>query len=89
MTMIDYIRKPLDREHRSRIGATHLGITLAEYEAHIEAGERRCYSCRSWRPASEMATRSSRRDGLDNLCLPCSRARARAAMARRHAGRRA
>lgn len=78
----------LSRAHRSAIGAAHLGITLSEYQAHIEAGLRHCYDCKQWWPVGSMTKRSSKREGIDNICRSCSRARARIGIARRRAAQR-
>lgn len=83
--MIDNIRVPLSRTHRSAIGATRLSITLTEYEARIAAGERWCYACSDWHPIEQMRLRSSKREGVDNICKQQSARRARIAIARRRA----
>jgi hypothetical protein len=46
-------KKPLSLDHRIAIGATHLGITRAEYQRHILAGEKWCAGCHAWHPRSE------------------------------------
>ena len=79
----------LSRAHRSAIGATHLGITLAEYQAHIDAGLRRCSACHRWHPFEQMAKRASKREGIDNICKRVAAEKARVSIARRRAAGRA
>lgn len=76
-------RQPLSPEHRMRIGATQLGITLDEYRARVKDGDKWCFGCRSWRPRGAFQQRTSAADGLNNECRDCVNPRARAIMARR------
>lgn len=77
------MRKPLSLEHKMRIGATRIGITLAEYQDCIEHNEKWCWGCQSWKPRDAFHKRVSAADGLNNECRDCVNPRSRAAMARR------
>lgn len=67
-------------------GATMLGLTLAEYRAHVEAAEKWCCACRVWHPVAEMAARTASATGLDNVCKRVSNQRALARMRRLRGG---
>ena len=49
--------------------AARLGLTLAEYEALIAAGQKWCTSCKKWHPRSAFGSDQSRGDGLAARCL--------------------
>lgn len=69
--------KPLSAEHRMRIGATRIGISLADYRAFVEAGMKWCCACRVFHRRELFATRRATPDGLDNACREVVNARAR------------
>jgi hypothetical protein len=48
--------------------ATRLGITLQEYLAHLESGEKWCSVCREWHLRERFAADASRNDGLTATC---------------------
>lgn len=52
VTPEDYRRRALKRT------ASMLGLTVEEYSAHYDAGERWCSGCRAWHPSTELVTRS-------------------------------
>jgi hypothetical protein len=79
-------KKPLSLDHRIAIGATHLGITRAEYQHHILAGEKWCAGCHAWHPRSEFVRRTSKWDGLDNHCRAVVLARVLAYQRRKREG---
>ncbi|MEU4558577.1 hypothetical protein AB0F72_09305 [Actinoplanes sp. NPDC023936] len=48
--------------------AARIGITLAEYDFNLAAGEKWCGGCRTWEPRSAFAADKSRGDGLMSRC---------------------
>ncbi len=48
--------------------ASRLGLSLAEYQARRDAGEKWCTGCKDWHPVAEFAHDSSRSDGLRAAC---------------------
>ncbi len=85
--MTDAVRITMSRMGRSRIGAARLGITYREYARHIDGGWRWCCACKTWHPVEEMSYRSSKREGVDNICRRVAAERARVAIARRRAAK--
>lgn len=79
----------LTQEHRARIGAAKLGIPIAEYQARRADGLKWCFGCRSWKLSGAFHQRVSAVDGLNNECRACVNPRARAAMQRLAAERKA
>lgn len=71
-----YVRKATD-ETRYAMGAAALGITVAEYQQHVEAGERWCFRHRAWLPIATFGPHKRTASGLDTQCRECSRAYAR------------
>ena len=70
-------------------GAAALGIPRDVYRAHVARGEKWCYRCKAWRHSTLFGARAALADGLDNECRACRNARARAAMRRLAARRKA
>ena len=62
-----------EREH-----ATRIGVSYADYYAHLQAGERWCYMGRHWVAVTEFTVDNWRVDGLDRKCKPCRHAYDRA-----------
>ncbi len=56
------------RPSARRAAATRLGITPAEYQAHIDAGRKWCTACREWLPREKFAPNPATHDGLAQLC---------------------
>lgn len=52
-----------------RTAAARLGISEADYSAHLAAGEKWCIACRDWQPRDGFGTDRSRGDGLKSKCL--------------------
>lgn len=48
--------------------ASRIGITLAEYDAKIEAGLKWCTGCKEWQPRAAFSKDGSRGDGLKATC---------------------
>lgn len=73
---LDYHRDP---DYRAAIGATHLGITKAEYLRHREAGLKYCAGHGAWHPRNTATfyPRATTPDGLDNICQEIHRRRSR------------
>lgn len=57
--------------------AKRLGITLEEYLAHTQSGEKWCYKCVSWKPIGDFVLDRSRRDGHKAKCGTCDRVKVR------------
>ena len=57
------------REGAIKIRAVALGITVIEYKAHLAAGLKWCWKCKTWRPRAEFWSDKSRGDGLDAICF--------------------
>lgn len=55
-----------------------IGVTVGEYDARLEAGEKWCCGCRSWQPRSDFAADKSRGDGLVKWCRAYANERSRA-----------
>ncbi|HUR74416.1 MAG TPA: hypothetical protein VMZ00_09070 [Sporichthya sp.] len=63
--------------------ATRLGITLAEYDRRVAAGEKWCGGCRNWHPRASFSTDRSRGDGLAKWCTTYTSTRSRASYQKR------
>jgi hypothetical protein len=48
--------------------AAAIGISYADYTAHLDAGERWCRGCAEWHPAGAFAGDRSRVDGVTSAC---------------------
>jgi hypothetical protein len=68
--------------HSGAAGARRLGISTEEYQAHINAGEKRCAGHHRWEPRENFGPRESAPDGLDNICQEHNRSRAAEGMRR-------
>jgi len=55
--------------------ARRIGISQLEYQSKIDAGQKRCSGCDTWRPISEFGKDSSRGDGLSTVCYSCRKKR--------------
>lgn len=67
----------------SRLGvlkahAARLGLTLEEYTARVEGGQKWCTSCKSWQPRDRFGRDSTRSDGLSAKCFGCTQVKVRA-----------
>ncbi len=60
-----------------KAAATRLGLSLAEYEEHLDAGLLWCWRCREWHPAAEFATDRNRGRGRAAACRRTQNAAAR------------
>lgn len=60
-----------------KMAAKKMGISIDEYNAHVDAGEKRCYKCKLWKAVSSFASDSSRGDGLKARCHECDYVRLR------------
>jgi hypothetical protein len=74
---------------RHKSAARQLGLTLEEYERHIEADEAWCYQCRRWRHVARFRRRSSLSANVHAQCDDCHRTYMRTYMRRRYAAQRA
>ncbi len=78
-------RTATDRaRYRGRNGAaTRIGITDAEYTAHVARGEKWCTGCKGWHMEDLFGRDSDRGDGLRPMCRSFAAARQRARVAAR------
>lgn len=60
-----------------KIAAKRSGLTLAEYQARIARGLKRCTFCEEWKSKTLFATDSTRWDGLTQGCIECRNARSK------------
>lgn len=70
-----------DRTPPLRVRATaaaRIGITLAEYDRRLDAGEKWCGGCRAWHDRAAFAADRSRGDGMASRCRDSVNAAARA-----------
>ena len=51
-----------------KIAASRVGVTIEEYQARVNAGEKYCHACRGWHPRFEFPIDRSRGDGLSAVC---------------------
>lgn len=58
-----------------KIAAARVGMTLAEYMARLDAGEKWCTGCKAWHPRAVFVVDRSRGDGLRARCLAADRGR--------------
>lgn len=61
---------------QTKMGATKraahdLGLSLDEYLSMIEAGLKRCRTCKTWKPTEEFGADRNRGDGLATICRNC------------------
>lgn len=56
-----------------RAAATRVGLTLAEYQGRLDAGEKWCSGCRCWKVRDAFCLDASRGDGLGSKCYSCRR----------------
>lgn len=78
----------MEHDHKARIGASRLGVTLQEYAAKLGAGLKWCGFGRHWLPRAEFGLNWSTTEGLSADCRNCRSKRAaryRAANRARHA----
>ena len=61
------------------VAASRIGITRAEYDRRIDAGEKWCTGCRAWHHRSAFGADKSRADGLQTACRDARRNRPRTA----------
>lgn len=66
------------REGAEKVAAAKCGVTLEEYRAKIQAGEKHCRSCRLWKSKVEYGSDSTRYDGLSAICIRCRSVKAKA-----------
>lgn len=78
----EYARQPLTSEHRMRLGAAKLGVSLDAYRSHVEAGEKWCFACQAWRPREDFGRSERATDGLLTSCRESNNRRAREGMRR-------
>ncbi len=74
---------------RHKSAAAHLGISLDEYERHIEADESWCWQCKRWLSVSAFRKRWGNAPDLHSHCNDCYRSYMREWMRKRAARRRA
>lgn len=60
-----------------RTAAKRLGLSEAEYRQRVDAGEKYCWACSTWKPWQEFGLDRSRGDGLTAACRLCKNLRAR------------
>ena len=70
-------RQPGSDETRWKRGATALGISLDEYVAHIQQGEKWCSLHQLWQPVEDFGNNRAARDGLSGSCRASWRDRIR------------
>ena len=51
-----------------KVAAKRAGVTLDEYLARSQRGDKWCYACRAWHPVSQFGIDASRFDGLTSIC---------------------
>lgn len=64
-------------EHRWRLGAKLLGISVDEYRRHVQAGLKWCSGCRCWQLRTAFGRHPRYVDGLNSVCMRFDRDRAR------------
>lgn len=50
------------------VAAGRVGLTVDEYEAHVDAGEKWCSRCKAWHPLDAFGRDASRGDGRAPSC---------------------
>ena len=65
--------KVMSPEIGRRSAAKALDMPWPEYQAHVEAGERRCYACRRWRPVALFRLRRQGSTARHSHCADCFR----------------
>jgi HNH endonuclease/NUMOD3 motif len=56
-----------------KVAAGRLGMTVEEYMARRQAGEKWCYRCDRWKPIDTFGQDKTRGDGHNASCLDCGR----------------
>lgn len=56
-----------------KIAAKKLGMSLDDYLARINAGQKRCYVCKSWKLLVEFDVDNSRGNKRAGACIECKR----------------
>ena len=62
----------LTKDGAVKIASKKIGITVEEYVAHRNNGEKWCFHCDTWKPSGAFHKDSSRGDGLKAKCRDCS-----------------
>jgi hypothetical protein len=52
----------------AKVAAGRIGISLAEYRTHTDAGRKWCTGCKVWHPREDFAIDRTRGDGLTAVC---------------------
>lgn len=61
------------KEGALKCSAKKAGIPLADYLALLSQGQKRCTSCKTWKPAAGFGKDLTRHDGLSAKCFSCCR----------------
>lgn len=51
-----------------KLAAARLGVTFAEYQQHVDAGEQWCTGCRDWHSLAAFYRDATRTNGLSRRC---------------------
>lgn len=62
-----------------KTAAVRSGLSLDEYLARIQSGQKRCVRCKAWKAADSFNVDASRWDGRYAQCVDCQQAQHRAA----------
>jgi len=54
-----------------RRAATLSGLTFEEYQTRIAQGQKKCTTCKKWKPVAGFCRDASRRDGIGYRCSDC------------------
>lgn len=60
-----------------KISAHRAGVSVKQYVWRCAKGEKWCYSCKRWHPATAFGKDSTRHDGRSGLCLAARRSKAK------------
>jgi hypothetical protein len=52
-----------------RTAAAKLGLSVEEYQAHVDNGEKWCTRCKDWHPRGSFQRDRTRGDGLNSRCV--------------------
>ena len=69
---------PATPEGLEAVAAARVGLNITEYRRKRARGQKHCYLCRRWLPASDFGRDKDRYDGLTAACRACRSQRARA-----------
>lgn len=58
-----------------KAAAARFGLTYIEYMKKVDAGQKWCGRCKSWKSTADFTADRSRGDGLSNWCRGCKQAR--------------